>query len=168
MPFEYGVETIVSLPSDLSSEKSLFGRSYETSASPRSSSALLFPASGTMRQITRLILRQRAALPVVVAFQYDLRTSRPVRDLKGATADGVELGIFEPPGILFGSVLFHQPRIEDTGYNDGEIGNRQPVLFREIDAERMIIDNDELPWLSERPSAHLKCGEATDRHSPVE
>src|SRR6516162_1773876 len=55
MPFEYGVETIVSLPSDLSSEKSLFGRSYETSASPRSSSALLLPASGTMRQITRLI-----------------------------------------------------------------------------------------------------------------
>src|SRR6516165_3223161 len=69
MPFEYGVETIVSLRSDLSSEKSLFGRSYETSASPRSRSALRLPASGTIRQITRLIFGNGPP------FQLSLRSS---------------------------------------------------------------------------------------------
>src|SRR5580704_9405149 len=55
MPFEYGVEMMVSLPSVFSSEKSLLGRSYDTSASPRSRSARRLPASGTMRQMMRLI-----------------------------------------------------------------------------------------------------------------
>src|ERR1700710_929590 len=55
MPFEYGVEMMSSLGWLLSSTKSLFGRSYEMSASPRYSNARRLPADGTMRQTMRLI-----------------------------------------------------------------------------------------------------------------
>ena len=55
MPLLNGVEMMLSLPAFFSSTKSLFGNSYEMSASPRSSSARRLPADGTMRQTTRLI-----------------------------------------------------------------------------------------------------------------
>ena len=56
MPLPIGVETTMTLPACLSSAKSLFGRSNEMSASPRSIRARRLPADGTMRQTMRLSL----------------------------------------------------------------------------------------------------------------
>jgi hypothetical protein len=81
MPLEYGVDTMLSLPMFLSSTKSLLGRSYEISASPRSSSARRLPAEGTMRHTMRrtfgsgppVHLSLRSRMTSVPAFQLTTR-----------------------------------------------------------------------------------------------
>ncbi len=113
-------------------------------------------------------LRQRSALPVVVALQHDLGAGGPVRHFIGAAAGGIELGVFEAPRILRRGVLLHQFGIDDAGHDDGEIGNGQPVLFQKIDAERVVVDDDELLGLGQRAGAHLEGREAADGHGAVE
>ncbi len=54
MPLPIRLVTTATLPACLSSAKSLFGRSKEMSASPRSISARRLPAEGTWRQTMRL------------------------------------------------------------------------------------------------------------------
>ena len=115
-----------------------------------------------------LDLRQRAAFPVLVALEHDLGAGGPVGDLVGAAADGIELGEFEAPRILLGRLRLHQFGIEDAGHDDGEIGNRQPVLLHEVDAEGVIVDGDELLGLGQRAGAHLERREAADGDGAVE
>ena len=138
------------------------------SASPRSKSARRLPADGTMRQITR---RTFGSGP---PFQLSLRsrmTSLPafqVVDLVGAAAGGVELGVLEPPRVLFGRLALHQFGIDHARHDHGEIGDSEPVLAQEIDADGVVVDHHELLRLGERAGAHLEGREAADRDGAVE
>jgi hypothetical protein len=113
-------------------------------------------------------LRQRAAFPVLVALEDDLGAGGPVGDLIGAAADRIEFGIFETPGVLLGRLRFHQFGIQYTRNDHGEIGDGQPVLLREIDAEGVVVDGDELVGLGQRAGAHLESGKAADGYGAVE
>ena len=54
------------------------------------------------------------------------------------------------------------------GYDHREIGNGKSVLAREIYAEGIVVNDDELFGLGERTGTHLKCGEAADAHGAIE
>ena len=65
-------------------------------------------------------------------------------------------------------MLLHQFGIDDARHDHREIGNGKPVLAREIDAEGVVVDDDELFGLGERTGTHLKCGEAADADGAIE
>ena len=115
-----------------------------------------------------LDLRQGAADPLVVALHDHFGAGGPFRQLVGAGARGLLLGVFETPGILLAGVLLHQFGVDDAGHDDGEIGNRQPILLGKIDPHRVVVDDDELLGLGQRARAHLEGREAADADGAVE
>ena len=85
------------------------------SASPRSMQRA--PVAGRRHHAPddALDLRQRPALPVVVALEDDLGAGLPARHLVGAAAGDVVLGVLEAPGVLLGGVLLDQLGVVDAG-----------------------------------------------------
>ena len=78
-----------------------------------------------------------------------------LRHLVGAAAGGVLLGVLQAPRVLFGGVLLDQLGIVDRRHDHREIGDREPVLRDEVDADGVVVDDDELLGLgraSPRPS----------------
>ncbi len=116
----------------------------------------------------RLTFGSGPPVQVVVALHHHLGAGGPFRHLVGAAAGGLLLGVFEAPGVLLGRALLHQLRIDDAGHDDGEIGNRQPVLFGEIDPHGVVVDHDELLRLGQRARAHLEGRKAADADGAVE
>ena len=167
MPLVIGVETTLTFPACLSSAKSLFGRSNEMSASPRSISARRLPADGNHAPDDATHLRQRAGFPGVVALEHDLGAGLPARDLVSAAARRVGLGVFERPRILFVGLLLQKLGVVDRRHHHGDVRHRQIVLADQVDPERVIVDGDELLGLLQRARFHLEGREAADRDRAV-
>ena len=113
-------------------------------------------------------LRQRTADPLIVALHDHFGAGGPFRHLVSAGARRLLLGVFEAPRILLRGALLHQFRIDHAGHDDCEVRNCQAVLLGEVDANGLIIDDDELFGLGERAGAHLERRKTADGHRAIE
>ena len=168
MPLEYGVEMMLSLRMALELDevlvRQIVGNVGVAALQQRA------PVAGGRHHAPddALDLRQRAADPLVVALHDDFGAGVPAHDAIGAAAGGVLLGVFHAPRVFFRGVLLHQLGVVDRRHDHREIGDGETVLAREIDAEGVVVDDDELLGLGERARAHLEGREAADGDGAVE
>ena len=66
--------------------------------------------------------------------------------------------IFEAPGIRSVAFFFTSCELMHAGHDDREIGNSEPVFLHKVDAERVVVDDDELLRLGQRTGTHLEVG----------
>ena len=111
--------------------------------------------------------RQRTRLPVIESAIDRFLAWFPRLNFERATSCSIRLEPFRGPGIIRGGVLLRQLGVHNDRHRYSQIGHGQLILAQEIDAEGVIIDDDELLGLFERPSLHLEGWEAANRHGTV-
>src|SRR5205823_1127960 len=92
------------------------------------------------------------------------------RDVKWSLDRAVSVGGFPTFQMSAGSLTKPEQfvGVDDARHDHCEIGHGEPILAREIDAEGVIVNDDELLRLGQRAGAHLEGREATHRHGAVE
>ena len=92
----------------------------------------------------------------------------PPFELEGAAAGVVGFHPLHRPRILVAGVALRELRIEHRRHDHREIGQGELVLAQKVDADRVVVEDDELLGLPQAAGGHLEGRETAYRDGAVE